>query len=509
MGKIVQKRRFAADLLDIIAFSSLNSPLLISMQSFFDLITQIFNTLDSTTLNMGRTQLSLLNIAQLALYGLAIFVLTHYLNRALRGIILRRFIFEQGIRYIVANLLSYGLGAFLFIVMLQASGVNLSSLTVVGGTLGLGIGLGLQNVTRNFVSGVTLLIEQKIKIGDYIRFQNIQGYVREVSTRAVVVGLKDGSKVILPSSTLIENQVINYHYETESVRLTVAVGVAYGTDSVLVTETLLMCAYSQALVLTTPPAQVIFQDFGDNALKFELWVWIEEMYIGQHPEILSALRYTISFYFKRNGIGIPFPQQELWLKNPEAIAKYFHPDLELPTVAPTLGNEPTISLSQVLKSSEYFGSLNELEIRQLVEIGQLQSLLPEKVLFRESDPADGFYIVISGLVEVYTEKLGRVLANLGPGSFFGELALMLGMPRSASVKAKEKSLLFVVKSPQFEQLLQNNPSFREAIINALGEHQEELMQRKQELAEKGLLPLEEEDSNIMNWVRKRLQQLFG
>ncbi|WLT38339.1 mechanosensitive ion channel [Synechocystis sp. B12] len=185
---------------------------------------KIFDTLDATTLSFGRTQLSLLDLFQLALSALAIFVLTHYLNQVLRSIVLRRFIYEQGIRYIVANLLSYGLGSFLFIAMLQTSGINLSSLTVVGGTLGLGIGLGLQNVTRNFVSGVTLLVEQKVKIGDYIRFQNIQGYVREVSTRAVVVGLKDGSKVILPSSLLIENQVINYHYETQTVRLTVAWG---------------------------------------------------------------------------------------------------------------------------------------------------------------------------------------------------------------------------------------------------------------------------------------------
>ncbi|MBE9195886.1 mechanosensitive ion channel, partial [Synechocystis sp. LEGE 06083] len=114
---------------------------------------KIFDTLDATTLNFGRTQLSLLDLFQLVLSALAIFVLTHYLNRVLRGIILRRFIYEQGIRYIVANLLSYGMGSFLFIAMLQTSGVNLSSLTVVGGTLGLGIGLGLQNVTRNFVSG--------------------------------------------------------------------------------------------------------------------------------------------------------------------------------------------------------------------------------------------------------------------------------------------------------------------------------------------------------------------
>lgn len=479
------------------------------MTSIASMVQQIFRTLNSTTVSLGRTQLTMLDMAQVALSGLAIFILTHYCNRILRGVVLRRFILEQGIRYIVANLLSYGLGSFLFIAVLQANGVNLSSLTVIGGTLGLGIGLGLQNVTRNFVSGVTLLVEQKIKIGDYIRYENIQGYVREVSTRAVVVALKDGSKVILPSSLLMENLVTNYHYETESVRLTVKVGVAYGTDPVLVTETLLLCAYGQALVLTMPPAQVIFQDFGDNALIFELWVWINEENMGQHPEILSSLRYTIAFYCQRNGIVIPWPQRELWLKNPEAIAKYFRPELELPEQTPTPQPQPTVSLSQVLRSSAYFGSLNELEIRQLVEIGQLQSLLPGQVLFREDDAADGFYIVISGLMEVYTEQLGRVLASLGPGSFFGELALMLGIPRTASVVAKDKSLLFVVRFPQFEQLLQNNPDFREAIIAALGQHQEELLKRKEEMASKGLLGQGEEDANVMNWVRKRLQRLFG
>lgn len=469
-------------------------------------IDRILTQLDAATLSLGRTQLSLLDILQVIGYGLVIFVASNYFNRTLRGLILPRFINEKGIRYIVANLISYGVGAFVFIALLQTSGVNLSSLTVVGGTLGLGIGLGLQNITRNFVSGVTLLAEQKIKIGDFIKFDNIQGYVREVSTRAVVVGLKDGSKVIVPSGYLIENRVINYHYETDVVRLTVEVGVAYGTDPVLVTETLFLCAYTQEAVLTTPPAQVIFKDFADSALEFELWVWIPKFLIGQEPEILSALRYTISFYFVRNNITIAFPQRSLWLKNPEAIARYLQPDLVPPEPA---APEPSVSLSRVLKASPYFSSFNELEIRQLIEIGQLQSLQTGEILFHESAPGDAFYIVISGLVEVYVEKLNKTLATLGPGSFFGELSLILGIPRTASVRGKEKSLLFTVRSPQFEQLMQTNHDFREAVVTALGQHQEELIQRKEEMASKGLLTTEEDDSNVMNWVRKRLQRLFA
>ncbi|MEB3161581.1 MAG: cyclic nucleotide-binding domain-containing protein, partial [Synechocystis sp.] len=161
-----------------------------------------------------------------------------------------------------------------------------------------------------------------------------------------------------------------------------------------------------------------------------------------------------------------------------------------------------------LQANHYFQGLNELEIRQLIEIGQLQSLTTDQVLFHEQEQGDAFYIVITGSVQVYTEQLGKVLATLGSGSFFGELSLMLGIPRTASVKAIEKTLLFVVKYPQFELLLQTNPDFYEAIIAALSVHKEELTQRKAELAEKGLLSEGEEDSNIMGWVRKRLQYLF-
>lgn len=259
--------------------------------------------------------------------------------------------------------------------------------------------------------------------------------------------------------------MINYYYENETVRLTVPVGVAYGTDPVLVAETLLLSAYTQTMVLQTPPAQVIFKDFGDHSLHFELWVWIPKRLVGDKPEILSALRYVIAFYFRRNQITIPFPQQELWLKNPEAIGQYLQPDL-IPTPTMAVNHEPLISLSEILQSSDYFQGLNELEIRQLIEIGQLQPLFPNQILFHEKDQGDAFYIVISGTVQVYTEQLGKVLATLDSGSFWGELSLVLGIPRTASVKAIEKTLLFVVKRPQFELLLQANPDFYEAIVAA-------------------------------------------
>ncbi|MEB3192511.1 MAG: cyclic nucleotide-binding domain-containing protein [Snowella sp.] len=495
------------------------------MTAIKNILLQIIQTLDAITLNIGQTTISLLTVIQGFFYFLLIFILTHYFNALLKNKLLYQIFLEKGIRNIIANLISYTIGTFAFIIILQSTGFNISSLAVLGGALGIGIGLGLQDLTKNFVSGLTILVEQKIKIGDFIQFGNYAGYVREISPRAVVIRLKDGSSVILPSSQLIENQVVNYHYETESVRLTVPIGVSYDTDPLLVTETLMLAAYNQCYILKDPPAQVIFKDFGDNALNFELWVWIKGTNIGINPEILSSLRFIIEYYFRLNEIVIAFPQQDLWLKNPDAIADAIQtaipqkeiPGIETPIIPPQeldkksqkIYFHPSISIRETLRSVPYFHDLSELEIRQMLEVGRLRKLKVGEILFREGDLGDAFYIVLSGSVEIFTEKLGKTLAKLEAGSFFGELALMLGTLRTATVKSLEDTVLFGISHHHFEQLLQANPDFQLALIKELSQHQEELMQRKQELAERGLLSQEEDDSNVITWMQKRLKILFN
>lgn len=492
-----------------------------------NILIQIIETLNSITLNIGQTTLSLLTIIQGFFYFSLIFILTNYFNELLKKKLLIQVFLEKGIRDIIANLISYTIGTFAFIILLQSTGFNLSSLTVLGGALGIGIGLGLQDLTKNFVSGLTILIEQKVKIGDFIKFGNYEGYVREISPRAVVIRLKDGCSVILPNSVLIENQIVSYHYETEAVRLTVPIGVAYHTDPLLVTETLMLAAYNQSYVLKEPAAQVIFKNFGDNALNFELWVWIRGEHIGINPEILSSLRFIIEYYFRLNEIVIAFPQQDLWLRNPDAIADAIQnsiqkievpsgdadttivPEQEMDKVTRKVYFHPSVSIRETLRSVPYFHDLNELEIRQMLEVGIIKKLKVGEILFRENDLGDAFYIVLSGSVEVFTEKLGKVLAKLETGRFFGELALMLGIPRTATVRALENTVLFAITNYHFERLIQTNPDFQEALIQELSQHQEELVKRKQELAERGLLTQEEEDSNVITWMQKRLKLLFG
>ncbi len=492
------------------------------VQQFF---VGLIDFLQSVTLRFGQSRFSVLTIVLAIIYFALICALTYYFNHALKRYFFHQLKIEKSIRNLLANLISYTTGIFVLIIILQSIGFNLSSLAVIGGALGIGIGLGLQDLTRNLASGLTILIEQKIKIGDFIKFGNYEGYVREISPRTLILRQVDGSSVIMPNSVIIENQVVNYYYETETVRLSLTVGVAYGTDPVLVTEILLFTAYHQCHVVKNPSAQVLLNSFGDHSLNFELRFWIPREKMGIYPDILSALRYMIEYYFKIHQITIPFPQQDLWLRNPEAIAQSlqnlslsketpkasirttnFPPPTSADSFTPTRA-KPT-SLRQILKRVPYFQDLNDIEIRQLLEIGYLENISQGKVLFQEKDDGNAFYIIVSGKIEVFTEPLNKTLAILETGEFLGELSLMLGIPRTASTRALEDTLLFVINHQNFELLLQTNRIFRETLMNELARHQEELAQRKQELKAKGLITQEEEDKNVVLWMQNRLKRLF-
>ncbi|NET51492.1 MAG: cyclic nucleotide-binding domain-containing protein [Merismopedia sp. SIO2A8] len=157
----------------------------------------------------------------------------------------------------------------------------------------------------------------------------------------------------------------------------------------------------------------------------------------------------------------------------------------------------------------YFENLSDLEVRQLIEIGYRKRLVPSQVLFHEDEPGDAFYIILSGSVEVFVAKLSKHLTILGAGQFFGELALMLGIPRTATVRAVEETILFVINRKGFEKLLQEHPELSEVIVQELGKHKEELAQRQKQLRDMGLLDATEDDKNPVSWVRKRLKKIFS
>ncbi|MAF91902.1 MAG: mechanosensitive ion channel domain-containing protein [Bdellovibrionota bacterium] len=196
-------------------------------------------------------------------------------------------------------------------IALDSLGFNLSSLAAFGAVLGVGIGFGLQNITQNFMSGIIILIERPIKKGDMVEVKGVRGKVLDIQARSTLILTRDDVVIIVPNSQFISEQVVNDSFSGEKIRLNLSVGVAYGSDVELVKSTLVDVAYRNDKVLKSPHPKVLFEDFGDSALVFDLRVWVDDLW--DRELVLSDLRFSIDKAFREKDIVIPFPQRDLHL----------------------------------------------------------------------------------------------------------------------------------------------------------------------------------------------------
>lgn len=205
---------------------------------------------------------------------------------------------------------------FLFIgivVILQANGIDLTALTLLTSALGIGIGFGLQAITNNLISGLIILFERPIKIGDRIEVEGVSGDIVAISLRATTIVTNDNISIIIPNSDFITGKVTNWTHNDKDVRFKINVGVSYSSDPQLVKTILLEVANSHSGVLKNPGADVMFDEFGDSSLNFILRVWTKE-YSSRPGVLRSELNFKIFELFKKNKIEIPFPQMELTMK---------------------------------------------------------------------------------------------------------------------------------------------------------------------------------------------------
>ena len=474
---------------------------------------EVYRLFTTQLFRLGEKSVSISSILQL----IFLLILVVFISRICKKIFKRKLLLKLGIdegnREAIATIISYTITFLGFLIVLQTTGFNLASLAVLAGGLGVGIGFGLQDITKNFVSGLTLLLERKLKVGDFIEFDGLAGYVKEISIRSTLIRTREGGDVVVPNSQLVGNRLLNWTYDNFTARIHLPVDVSYSSDPILVTETLLKSAYMESVVLHNPPPKVIFKGFGDSALNFELRVWVNR--IDQEPDIRSSLNFIIEYNLRQQGIIVPFPQRTLWLKNAEDLTQLWPQQLEKQAiintpqqVSPVKSSKP-LALRDLLRQVTYFQNFTDLELRQLIEIGYRKRVRTLDFLFREGEPGDTFYIILSGSVEVYVEKLNKQLTILQTGQFLGELSLMLGIPRTATVRALEETLLFAINNKGFEKLLQERPELAEVIVQELGKYQEELLERQQQLREMGLVDAVEDDKNPVAWVRKRLKNLFS
>ncbi|MGD2134929.1 MAG: mechanosensitive ion channel [Gemmatimonadales bacterium] len=284
------------------------------MDGVAEVLGRIQQVLTYPIFTIGDTEITLWTLIYLlALTVLLIFV-SGRLKQWLAHSLLKRYDIAEGARVAIATLVRYCVVALGFIVIVQSSGIDLSALTVLAGALGVGLGFGLQNIINNFESGLIILFERPIKIGDRVDVGNLRGNVVDIRARATTIVTNDNIAIIVPNSEFISQRVTNWSFTDANVRTSVPVGVAYGTDPAQVRRALLDVAAAHPGVLGDPKADVLFTEFADSSLNFALRVWTSDF--ATRPAVLrSELNFLIAQKFADEGIQIPFPQRDLHIKS--------------------------------------------------------------------------------------------------------------------------------------------------------------------------------------------------
>jgi len=238
-----------------------------------------------------------------------------WIKRRMNKSWLKRSRMDRGSKESMISLTGYFGVAIAFLIALSIAGVQLANIALIAGALSVGIGFGLQNIVNNFLSGVILLFERPIKTGDWIEVGGTEGYVKKISIRSTQIMTFNRSDVIVPNSELISGQVTNLMLRDSIGRIEVPVGVAYGTDPEKVEEILIDIAYQQPEILTRSPVlpkpYVLFREFGDSSLNFELRCFVRDVDI--RLSIISRINFAIEKAFKEANIEIPFPQRDVHL----------------------------------------------------------------------------------------------------------------------------------------------------------------------------------------------------
>ncbi|MDH3268765.1 MAG: mechanosensitive ion channel [Ignavibacteria bacterium] len=257
-----------------------------------------------------------ISIGNILLFFISIWLavqIARFVRFILEGDVLPRLNLARGVPGAISSIMTYLIIGFGIIIAMITAGIDLSSFALLAGALGVGIGFGLQDIVRNFISGLILIFERPIQIGDAVQVDDISGRVLKIGIRSSIIKTWQGAEVIVPNGNLISNKLVNWTLSDQLRRIDIKTGVSYGTDVKLVMQTLLMCATDHQQILTKPSPYVLFNDFAESYLEFELRCWTSNYtdWIFIKSEIMVA----IDEAFAKEEIIIPFPQRDLHLKS--------------------------------------------------------------------------------------------------------------------------------------------------------------------------------------------------
>jgi potassium efflux system protein len=302
-------------------------------------------------IGLGKMQFTVGDVLAVVLILVIGFALAKGFSSVVRSVLTARFPFQRGMPYAASKVTYYILCVLVVLAAVAAAGVDLNKFTVITGAVGVGVGFGLQDIVKNFASGLILLFERPIRVDDVIELTGMVGTVRRIGARSSTIVTAQGSEVIVPNSNLVSTQVINWTLSSQQRRVEIAVGVAYGTDPERVMKLLTAEAASHDNVMTNPAPVAYFIGFGDSALNFELRFWSERQDIWF--QLKSDVTVAVCRALTEAGIEIPFPQRDIHVRTVDQAV----PDQALPAaLAPTKPRAAAPTESNLPEPSESFSA---------------------------------------------------------------------------------------------------------------------------------------------------------
>jgi len=310
---------------DLITSRAITGLKIVALGTWVWLTLEVFEVMDPTgrwitgtltgPIEIGAIEFSLEKVFSFAVVVLLAIWIARFVAFVLDVELLPRLKLKRGVSNAVSTVVQWTILGAGLLVAASALGLQAAQLAIVFGALSVGIGFGLQNVVSNFVSGLILIFEQPVKVGDKVEITSLAliGEVRRIGIRASVVRTFDGAEVIVPNGNLISSEVVNWTLSDQKRRVRVEVGVAYGTDPHIVIQTLKKVAGAHPEVLKYPEPMVVFLEFGPSALLFRLMFWTATF--DDFFRVRSEVNVAVDDAFKEAGITIPFPQRDLHVKS--------------------------------------------------------------------------------------------------------------------------------------------------------------------------------------------------
>ncbi|MEL6535833.1 MAG: mechanosensitive ion channel domain-containing protein [Bacteroidota bacterium] len=274
----------------------------------------VWDALHFPLFSLNEKPFSFLTLLGILVAIIALFWLANRIRRLLVKRILPHYRTNKGIAESIGTISRYLILIIGMIIIFQSAGIDLSTLSILAGALGIGIGFGLQNIANNFISGVIILLENPIKVGDRIEVGEVQGNVTEIRARSTIVNTNDNIDIIVPNSAFIDGQVINWSLNDRQVRIKLPFGVSYSEKPARIQQLILELVDDMDGVMEDPGPEVWFVGYGDSSIDFELVFWTRK-YIERPNVIKSKLYYAIFEKFDQENIEIPFPQRDIHIRS--------------------------------------------------------------------------------------------------------------------------------------------------------------------------------------------------